>query len=53
MEVKAYKHCSHCHNELRLILKLKSHNTLDTEFETHHKLVKTVKAKTECHSIQT
>ncbi len=35
MAVKAYKHCTHCHNEVKLILKFKSHNTLDWEFETY------------------
>ncbi len=40
MEVKVWKHCTHCHNELRLILKFKSLNTLLMEFET---------AKTEYH----
>ena len=47
--VKAYKQFTHCHNELKLILEFKSHNTLDTEFETYHKFVMTVKAKTDCH----
>ncbi len=42
MEVKAYKHCTHCHNELRLNIKIL--NTLNTVFETYHKLVMTVKA---------
>ncbi len=48
MEVKANKHCRHCHNKLRLILKLKSYNTSDKEFETYHKLVMTVKEKNDC-----